>query len=70
MAKREAFLASGDVGSSSDTVQALIKKHEDFEKSLQAQVKSHQKRTNKLQELILIFVPWGGGGGGGGYRIL
>ena len=38
MAKREAFLASGDVGSSSDAVQALIKKHEDFEKSLQAQV--------------------------------
>ena len=38
MAKREAFLASGDVGSSLDAVQALIKKHEDFEKSLQAQV--------------------------------
>ena len=39
MAKREAFLASGDVGSSLDAVQALIKKHEDFEKSLQAQVR-------------------------------
>ena len=38
MAKREAFLASGDVGSSLDAVQVLIKKHEDFEKSLQAQV--------------------------------
>ena len=38
MAKREAFLATGDVGSSSDAVQALIKKHEDFEKSLQTQV--------------------------------
>ena len=64
MAKREAFLASGDVGSSSDTVQALIKKHEDFEKSLQAQVK-YQRHTNKIRELILISVPLGGGGGGG-----
>lgn len=38
MAKREAFLASEDVGSSLDAVEALIKKHEDFDKSLQAQV--------------------------------
>ena len=38
IAKREAFLASEDVGSSLDAVEALIKKHEDFDKSLQAQV--------------------------------
>ena len=38
MAKREAFLASEDVGSSLDAVEALIKKHKDFDKSLQAQV--------------------------------
>ena len=38
MAKREAFLSSEDVGSSLDAVEALIKKHEDFDKSLQAQV--------------------------------
>ena len=40
MAKREAILASGDVGSSLDSVEALIKKHEDYDKSLQAQVLS------------------------------
>ena len=38
MAKREAFLSNEDVGSSLDAVEALIKKHEDFDKSLQAQV--------------------------------
>ncbi len=41
MAKREAFLSSEDVGSSLDAVEALIKKHEDFDKSLQAQVCSY-----------------------------
>ena len=51
MAKREAFLASGDVGSSSDAVQALIKKHEDFEKSLQAQVQNH---ANFFCDVIFI----------------
>lgn len=39
MAKREAFLSSEDVGSSLDAVEALIKKHEDFDKSLQTQVR-------------------------------
>ena len=40
MAKREAFLSGEEmkVGSTLDAVEALIKKHEDFEKSLQAQV--------------------------------
>ncbi|XP_072386610.1 spectrin alpha chain isoform X2 [Diabrotica undecimpunctata] len=37
MAKQEAFLANEDLGDSLDSVEALIKKHEDFEKSLAAQ---------------------------------
>lgn len=37
MAKQEAFLANSDLGDSLDSVDALIKKHEDFEKSLAAQ---------------------------------
>lgn len=38
MGTREAFLASEDVGGSLDGIEALIKKHEDFDKSLNAQV--------------------------------
>ncbi|UYV70522.1 SPTAN1 [Cordylochernes scorpioides] len=37
MAKQEAFLSNDDLGDSLDGVEALIKKHEDFEKSLAAQ---------------------------------
>lgn len=37
MAKQEAFLANEDKGDSLDSVEALLKKHEDFEKSLTAQ---------------------------------
>jgi hypothetical protein len=37
MAKQEAFLFNQDLGDSLDSVEALIKKHEDFEKSLAAQ---------------------------------
>ena len=33
----QAFLANEDLGDSQDSVEALIKKHEDFEKSLAAQ---------------------------------
>ena len=40
MAKREALLIGEDVGTTLDAVEALIKKHEDFDKSLQAQVGS------------------------------
>lgn len=43
MAKREPlFREDVDIGLSLDAVEALIKKHEDFDKSLQAQVKSTQ----------------------------
>lgn len=38
MGKREAFLASDDLGTSLDTVEALIRKYEDIDKSLAAQV--------------------------------
>ncbi|XP_033642963.1 spectrin alpha chain, non-erythrocytic 1-like isoform X1 [Asterias rubens] len=37
MAKQEAFLSNEDLGDSIDSVEALIKKHNDFEKSLNAQ---------------------------------
>ncbi|KAL4609564.1 spectrin alpha chain, non-erythrocytic 1-like isoform X10 [Arapaima gigas] len=37
MSKQEAFLLNEDLGDSLDTVEALLKKHEDFEKSLSAQ---------------------------------
>ena len=37
MAKQESFLVNQDPGDSLDSVEALIKKHEDFEKSLAAQ---------------------------------
>ena len=37
MSKRETFLASEELGDSLDAVEGLIKKHEDMDKSLQAQ---------------------------------
>jgi hypothetical protein len=37
MAAREAFLASDDKGDSLDSVEALIKKHEDFDKAINVQ---------------------------------
>uniref|UniRef100_A0A8C2X305 Spectrin alpha chain, non-erythrocytic 1 n=1 Tax=Cyclopterus lumpus TaxID=8103 RepID=A0A8C2X305_CYCLU len=37
MSKQEAFLLNEDLGDSLDSVEALLKKHEDFEKSLSAQ---------------------------------
>lgn len=38
MSAREAFLASEEVDSKGDNVEALIKKHEDFDKAISAQV--------------------------------
>uniref|UniRef100_A0A8C4WXB9 Spectrin alpha, non-erythrocytic 1 n=1 Tax=Eptatretus burgeri TaxID=7764 RepID=A0A8C4WXB9_EPTBU len=37
MSKQEAFLLNDDLGDSLDSVESLLKKHEDFEKSLSAQ---------------------------------
>ncbi|XP_037079829.1 spectrin alpha chain-like [Pollicipes pollicipes] len=53
MAKQEAFLSNDDLGDSLDSVEALIKKHEDFEKSLAAQeekIKALNEFATKLIE--------------------
>ena len=53
MAKQEAFLENEDLGDSLDSVEALIKKHEDFEKSLAAQeekIKALDEFATKLME--------------------
>lgn len=49
----QAFLANDDLGDSLDSVEALIKKHEDFEKSLAAQeekIKALDEFATKLIE--------------------
>ena len=49
----QAFLANEDLGDSQDSVEALMKKHEDFEKSLAAQeekIKSLDEFAAKLIE--------------------
>ena len=38
MASREAFLSPDETDAKSDNVEALIKKHEDFDKAISAQV--------------------------------
>jgi len=53
MAKQESFLVNNDLGDSLDSVEALIKKHEDFEKSLAAQeekIKALDEFATKLIE--------------------
>ncbi|XP_076343494.1 spectrin alpha chain-like isoform X2 [Tachypleus tridentatus] len=53
MAKQNAFLENEDLGDSLDSVEALIKKHEDFEKSLAAQeekIKALDEFATKLIE--------------------
>lgn len=50
MAAREAFLASDDKGDSLDSVEALIKKHEDFDKAINVQVR-HLVTLQKLLKL-------------------
>ena len=53
MAKQESFLVNQDLGDSLDSVEALIKKHEDFEKSLAAQeekIKALDEFATKLIE--------------------
>lgn len=50
MAAREAFLNTEDKGDSLDSVEALIKKHEDFDKAINVQV-----RPLYLQVRMYIF---------------
>lgn len=59
MGKREAFLASEDVGASLDAVEALIKKHEDIDKSLQAEVRKNLLFLLESSDLIFLpFIFW------------
>ncbi len=54
MVKQEAFLSSADVGDSLDSVEAMTKKQEDFEKSLTAQeekIKALDEFATKLIEV-------------------
>lgn len=46
MAAREAFLASDDKGDSLDSVEALIKKHEDFDKAINVQVRKRPEQKH------------------------
>lgn len=54
MAAREAFLASDDKGDSLDSVEALIKKHEDFDKAINVQVRGCVQAAgwNQLQGVV------------------
>lgn len=52
MAKREAFLATEELGDSLDAVEGLIKKHEDMDKSLQAQASTVLILTHSYMTLI------------------
>ena len=55
MTKRESFLAGEEVGDSLDAVEALIKKHEDMDKSLQAQVLASQYNPFPSDPLTLSY---------------
>uniref|UniRef100_A0A0N5ANF9 Spectrin alpha chain n=1 Tax=Syphacia muris TaxID=451379 RepID=A0A0N5ANF9_9BILA len=52
MTKQEVFLANDDLGDSLDSVESLIKKHEDFEKSLAAQ----EEKINALNQFATKLV--------------
>lgn len=48
MAAREAFLNTEDKGDTLDSVEALIKKHEDFDKAINVQVRGKSKGRGRL----------------------
>uniref|UniRef100_A0A4W3K2V2 Spectrin alpha, non-erythrocytic 1 n=1 Tax=Callorhinchus milii TaxID=7868 RepID=A0A4W3K2V2_CALMI len=52
MSKQEAFLLNEDLGDSLDSVEALLKKHEDFEKSLSAQ----EEKITALEEFATKLI--------------
>ena len=56
MSAREAFLASEEVDSKGDNVEALIKKHEDFDKAINAQVGVHRIRSCELVHILFYRV--------------
>lgn len=58
MAAREAFLNTEDKGDSLDSVEALIKKHEDFDKAINVQVRCV---AGSQQREAIIFIRFHGG---------
>lgn len=52
MASREAFLKSDDVGGTADSVEALIKKHEDFDKAINQQEEKIGALNTFAEQLI------------------
>jgi spectrin alpha len=52
IAKQEAFLENDDVGDTLDAVEALLRKHEDFERSLQVQ----EKKIDTLDEFATKLI--------------
>ena len=54
MSDREAFLASDEVDSNGDNVEALIKKHEDFDKAINAHV-CNINFSLKLSLILFVF---------------
>ncbi|VDO10046.1 unnamed protein product, partial [Brugia timori] len=52
MTKQETFLSNDDLGDNLDSVESLIKKHEDFEKSLAAQ----EEKINALDEFATKLI--------------
>uniref|UniRef100_UPI00358EF662 spectrin alpha chain, non-erythrocytic 1 isoform X2 n=1 Tax=Myxine glutinosa TaxID=7769 RepID=UPI00358EF662 len=55
MSKQEAFLLNDDLGDSLDSVESLLKKHEDFEKSLSAQ----EEKITALDEFATKLIQGG-----------
>lgn len=56
MAAREAFLNTEDKGDSLDSVEALIKKHEDFDKAINVQVRTLCLRVQTGTSSDVLFV--------------
>uniref|UniRef100_A0AAX7V4E4 Spectrin alpha chain, non-erythrocytic 1 n=1 Tax=Astatotilapia calliptera TaxID=8154 RepID=A0AAX7V4E4_ASTCA len=56
MSKQEAFLLNEDLGDSLDSVEALLKKHEDFEKSLSAQEEKITVSLLNLPSYMMIIL--------------
>lgn len=56
MAAREAFLNTEDKGDSLDSVEALIKKHEDFDKAINVQVQTLCLRVQTGTSPDVLFV--------------
>jgi len=57
MSAREAFLQAEEVDSKGDNVEALIKKHEDFDKAINAHVSFHCQELNlriMLSEAVVL----------------